>query len=71
MADRFGPSRGELWFRLAFSLFGLGLMVFALLYRGLGGIAWVEIVLIASAFFGGSAIWTARRLMRGSHDNGL
>lgn len=60
--SKFGPSRGELWFRFGFSLAGLTLMVVALVYRGMGGIAWVEIVLIASAFFGGTAIWTARRL---------
>lgn len=60
--SKFGPSRGELWFRLWFSLAGLMLMVFALLYRGMGGIAWVEIVLIASAFFGGTALWAARKL---------
>jgi hypothetical protein len=60
--SKFGPSRGELWFRLVFSLVGLAMMVFALLTRGFGGIAWVEIVLIASAFFGGTAIWSARRL---------
>ncbi|MDJ0994722.1 MAG: hypothetical protein QNI90_14190 [Dinoroseobacter sp.] len=64
MPDRFGPARGELWFRLIFSLFGLALMGFALVYRGLGGIAWVEVVLIASAFFGGTALWTGTRLWR-------
>lgn len=68
MADRFGPSRGELWFRLIFSLFGLALMAFALVYRGIGGIAWIEIVLIAFAFFGGSALWTGMRLWRSRED---
>ncbi len=62
MAYRFGPSRGELWFRLVVSLAGLGLMVFALLFRGIGGIASAEVVLIAGGFFGGTALWTARRL---------
>jgi hypothetical protein len=50
--------------RLAVSLFGLGLMVFALLTRGFGGIAMIEVVLIAGTFFGGSAVWSARALMR-------
>jgi len=61
---KFGPTRGELWFRLGFSLFGLALMGFALATRGFGGIAWVEVVLIASAFFGGTAVWSARELWR-------
>lgn len=68
MADRFGPSRGELWFRLTFSLCGLALMGFALLYRGFGGIAWAEVVLVTSAFFGGTAIWAALKLWRSRGD---
>jgi hypothetical protein len=50
--------------RLAVSVFGLGLMVFALLTRGFGGIAMVEVVLIAGTFFGGSAVWSAWALLR-------
>jgi hypothetical protein len=61
---KYGPSRGELKLRLAISVFGLGLMAVALLTRGFGGIAMVEIVLIAGAFFGGSAILSARALLR-------
>ncbi|MDP5349224.1 MAG: hypothetical protein NWT12_03780 [Paracoccaceae bacterium] len=64
MAGRYGPSRGELKLRLAVSVFGLGLMVFALLTRGFGGIAMVEVVLIAGTFFGGSAVWSAWALLR-------
>lgn len=64
MASRYGPSRGELKLRLAVSVFGLGLMVFALLTRGFGGIAMVEVVLIAGTFFGGSAVWSAWALLR-------
>lgn len=66
---KFGPTRGEMWFRLCFSLAGLALMVFALVTRGFGGIAWVEIVLIASAFFGGSAAWCAHRLWQTREDD--
>lgn len=62
---KYGPGRGELWFRLAFSLAGLALLAFALLTSGGGGIAWAEIVIIAGAFFGGTALWSALRLMRG------
>ena len=60
-----GPTRGELWFRLAFSVAGLALMVFALMWRGIGGMASAEMMLIAGGFFGGSAIWTGWRLWRG------
>jgi hypothetical protein len=69
MSRRFGPSRGELWFRLIFSLCGLAIMVFALIYRGIGGIAWIEVVLIASVFFGGTVIWTALRLLASKEDD--
>ncbi|WP_159805519.1 hypothetical protein [Litoreibacter roseus] len=62
--NQFGPPRGEIIFRLCFSLIGLGLMIFAVLYRGIGGIAAVEIVGIAGAFFGGTAIWSIWQLRR-------
>lgn len=61
---KYGPGRGEIWFRLVFSLAGLALLVFALLTREGGSIAWAEIAIIAGAFFGGTALWSARRLMR-------
>lgn len=61
---KYGPSRGELKLRLAISVFGLALMGFALLTRGFGGIAMVEVVLIAGTFFGGSAVLSARALLR-------
>lgn len=62
---RFGPTRGELTFRLVVSLAGLALMVFALFYRGIpDGPALVEVVGIAGLFFGGSAIWSAVRLWK-------
>jgi hypothetical protein len=60
---RFGPTRGELKFRLAVSLAGVALMVFALFYRGVPeGPALVEVVGIAGLFFGGTAVWSAVRL---------
>ncbi|MFN3825028.1 MAG: hypothetical protein ACK4GW_06355 [Pseudorhodobacter sp.] len=65
-SDDFAPTRGELWFRLVFSLFGLGLLMFALWYRGIPqGPALIEVVGVASLFFGGSAMLTARRLWLG------
>lgn len=60
--SRFGPTRGELKLRLVISLFGLALMIGAYASNGIGGIASLEIGIIGGAFFGGSAIWSARRL---------
>lgn len=62
--SRFGPSRGELKLRLAISLGGLGLLIGAYAAGGIGGIASLEIGIIGGAFFGGSAIWSARRLLQ-------
>ena len=65
MTKGFGPTRGELRFRLVFSLAGLALMLFALFYRGVPtGPAFVEVVGLAGLFFGGTAIWTIRKLMK-------
>ena len=64
--SRFGPSRGELKFRLVVSLGGLALMAVALFWRGLPtGPALVEVVGMAGLFFGGTAIWSARQLWKG------
>ena len=60
-----GPTRAELWFRLIFSLAGLGLMTVALVVRGVpNGPALVEVVGLAGVFFGGTAIWSGLRLWR-------
>lgn len=60
-----GPTRNELWFRLAFSLFGLALLGVAILVRGIANsVALVEVVGIAGVFFGGTAVWSARKLWR-------
>ena len=64
--SKFGPTRGELWIRLCISLIGLAAMLFAILYRGIGGIAWIEVAVIAGAFFGGSAIWSGWKLLKSS-----
>ncbi|MCK0150358.1 hypothetical protein MWU54_10015 [Marivita sp. S6314] len=62
-----GPTRKELWFRLIFSLFGLVLLAVAVAVRGIANAAaLVEVVGIAGAFFGGTAIWTAVKLRRQS-----
>lgn len=62
--NKFGPSRGELKLRLAISLGGMALLIGAYATNGIGGIASLEIGLIGTAFFGGSAIWCALRLLR-------
>lgn len=60
-----GPTRNELWFRLTFSLGGLALLVVAVMVRGISNsAALVEVVGIAGAFFGGTAIWSALKLLR-------
>jgi hypothetical protein len=60
-----GPTRGDLRFRLAFSLAGLALMAYALSRHGVRGMAWFEIVVFAGAFFGGTALWTLWKLLSG------
>jgi hypothetical protein len=63
--SRFGPTRGELRFRLWVSIAGLGLMAVALFSRGVpSGPAFVEVVGMAGLFFGGTAIWTLRQLRK-------
>lgn len=63
--SRYGPSRGELWFRFWVGLAGLGLLGFALWYRGIpSGPAIAEVVGIGGVFFGGTVLWTAWRLCK-------
>ncbi|MCM2563116.1 hypothetical protein M8756_13330 [Lutimaribacter sp. EGI FJ00015] len=61
----YGPTRGELKFRLGFSAAGLILLAAALALHGVKGLAWLEIALIAGGFFGGSFCWSALKLWRG------
>ncbi|UWQ17788.1 hypothetical protein [Jannaschia sp. M317] len=60
----FGPGLRETRLYLAVSVAGLGLLVLAVVLRGVGGIAAIEVVGIAGAFFGGTVIWALRRLRR-------
>jgi hypothetical protein len=62
--SKFGPSRGEVKVRLAISLGGLVLLIGAYATNGISGIASLEIGIIGTAFFGGSAIWCLHRLTR-------
>jgi hypothetical protein len=65
---RYGPGRGELWFRLAFSLAGLVLLAVAVVVRGFPtGPAMVEVGGIAGLFLGGTVVWAARRLILRLH----
>lgn len=61
--SKYGPSRKELKFRLWASVVGLGLLLGAVLYRGMPtGPAMFEVIGIAGAFFGGTLIWTLMKL---------
>ena len=60
--SKFGPTQGELKLRLAISLAGLALLIGAYATNGIGGIASLEIGIIGTVFFGGSAIWCLLRL---------
>ncbi len=62
---KYGPTRGELRFRLIFSVAGLALTLVALFAHGVPSApALVEVLGIAGLFFGGTAVWSARRLLR-------
>lgn len=64
--SRFGPTRGEWWFRLAVSALGLGLLAAALAIRGMPeGPGLIEVVGVAGLFFGGTALLAIRALWRG------
>ncbi len=65
MAGKYGPSRGELKFRLVFSSVGFVVLVVALLTQGLDGLAWLEVGLFGGLFLGGSALWSAWKLWKG------
>ena len=62
--SRFGPTRSEYRLRLVISLGGLALLIGAYAMNGISGIASLEIAIIGGAFFGGSALWSARRLLQ-------
>ncbi|WP_299146985.1 hypothetical protein [uncultured Tateyamaria sp.] len=68
MTNKYGPTRNDLKFRLGFSLIGLVLVGAALAVRGLptGPGGW-EAIGLGTAFFGGTLIWTLRKLIRRDH----
>lgn len=65
---KFGPTRGEHKFRLAICALGLCMTVFAVSFHGITGIVWLEIVLIAGAFFGGFGYLSIRALLKGDRE---
>ncbi|MEY4696430.1 MAG: hypothetical protein RIT14_858 [Pseudomonadota bacterium] len=63
--NKFGPTRAEHLFRLAFSLAGLAFLAVALALRGMpSGPGLVEVFGASALFFGGSAFFSARALLR-------
>ncbi len=65
MTNKYGPTRGELWFRLCTGLGGLGLMIAAVSSRGMpSGPALVEVVGFGGVFFGGTVLWSAWKLWK-------
>ncbi|NJM82196.1 MAG: hypothetical protein HC844_06600 [Tabrizicola sp.] len=65
---RFGPTRGELWFWLWASVFGLLFMAFALFYRGFpAGPALAEVVALPLLVFGYLIGRSVKRLIRREH----
>lgn len=69
MANKYGPGRGELWFRLCAGLGGLALMTAAVSSRGMpSGPALVEVVGFGGVFFGGTVLWAAWKLWKSRAD---
>ena len=65
MANKYGPTRGELWFRLVAGVVGFVLLVGAVTSRGMpSGPALVEVVGFGGAFFGGTVLWSAWKLWK-------
>lgn len=63
MANKYGPTRGELWFRLCAGLAGLGFLGIAITWRGVpSGPAMVEVLGFGGLFFGGTVVWSAWQL---------
>ena len=65
MADKYGPTRGELWFRLLAGIVGFVLLIAAVTLRGVpSGPALVEVVGLGGIFFGGTVLWSAWKLWK-------
>ncbi|MEM6889548.1 MAG: hypothetical protein AAF636_15605 [Pseudomonadota bacterium] len=65
---KFGPTKGELQFRVGLSGSGLLALVAAVLYRGWpAGFAMIEVITIGALFFGGTLFFSLRKLLRGDY----
>ena len=65
---KFGPTRGELVFRLVCGLAGLALLAVAVAIHGIPqGPAFAEVGLFGGLFLGGTVVWSARRLILRLH----
>ncbi len=63
--DKYGPSRGELKFRLCMGLFICGLLLATLLAKGVPtGLVGIELFVFAGAFGLGSVVWSLWKLRR-------
>ena len=60
-----GPNRGEHKVRVAIGVLGLGLAAGGFALTGINSLAAFEIILISTAFFGGTALWSAWKLYKG------
>lgn len=70
--SKFDPPRSELKFRLWVSIAGLLMLLGAVIYRGFpNSLAMFEVILIAGAFFGGTLVWTLRKLRKRDDADGL
>ncbi len=63
--SKFGPTRGELKFRLGVGVFVCGLLVVAAIVKGVPtGLVGIELFVFCGAFGLGSIIWSIWKLMR-------
>ena len=69
MSNRFGPTRGELWFRVLVGMAGLAFLIYAVSVRGMpSGPALFEVIGVGGLFFGGTIGLSAWRLWKGRSD---
>ena len=69
MANKYGPSRGELWFRLLVGIIGFAFLTVVVTARGMpSGPALVEVVGFGGIFFGGTILWAAWKLWKSRAD---
>ena len=70
--NKFGPNKGDLLFRLGVAIAGLFLVAGAIAYRGLptGPGGW-EAIGFAILFFGGTLLWSLRKLIKKDYPDGL